>query len=56
MARRHEDRQRVRGLDVQEKLRKLQGKSRTDLVADKERKSASPLGGHRKKAEGGSNG
>jgi hypothetical protein len=39
-----EERQRVRGLEVQERLRKLQGQSRNDLVADKARGHSSPLG------------
>jgi hypothetical protein len=39
-----EERQRVRGLEVQERLRKLQSQSRNDLVADKARGHSSPLG------------
>jgi hypothetical protein len=39
-----EERQRVRGLEVQDKLRRLQGQTRNDLVADKARGPSSPLG------------
>jgi hypothetical protein len=41
---RKEERQRVRGVEVQEKLRRLKGRSEAGLVADRQRGPASPLG------------
>ena len=44
MSKRHEERQRVRGQEVQERLRKLQGRKEAGLIADRDRGPASPLG------------
>ena len=41
---RKEERQRVRGQEVADRLRKLQGRKEAGLVADKARGPASPLG------------
>jgi hypothetical protein len=49
---RKEEHQRVRGQEVADRLRKLQGRKEAGLVADRTRGPASPLGG-RKKPEGG---
>jgi hypothetical protein len=51
IAKRHDERRKVAGVEVQEKLRRLKGHSRSDLVADRARGPASPLSGHRKKVE-----
>lgn len=44
IARRHAERSRTRGIEVQEKLRRLQGRQEASLVSDKARGPASPLG------------
>lgn len=47
-------REKVAGVEIAEKLRKLQGKSRSDLVSDRGRGASSPLGqgtGAKKKME-----
>jgi hypothetical protein len=53
MARRQmvEERRKMAGVEVQEKLRKLQGRSRNDVVSDRVRGASSPLG--KRKVEGG---
>jgi len=40
-----EERRKAAGVEVQEKLWKLQGQSRNDVLPDRGRESLSPLGG-----------
>jgi hypothetical protein len=47
----HEERRKMAGVEVQEKLRKLQGRSRSDVVPDRERGHGSPLGKRNLKEE-----
>jgi hypothetical protein len=46
-----EDRRKVAGVEIQEKLRKLQGRQESGLVADHVRGPGSPLGQRKVKEE-----
>jgi hypothetical protein len=48
-----EERRKVAGVEVQEKLRKLQGRQEAGLVSDRDRGPSSPLGGRKKPVERG---
>jgi hypothetical protein len=42
------ERQKVAGLEVQDRIRRLQGRQEAGLIADRDRGPGSPLGGRKK--------